>query len=92
MVSCRKYNISLAIRWSSDVNVVDRRDLSLTNTHSDTGFHYTIVRTGGETGHGEKLLNLTPEEVSKRLNNGSDGKAVKPFVAAREYRDGQSTA
>ena len=44
------------------------------------------------TDHGGKLANLTKNEVIERLDDESDGKAVKRLVAAREYLDGQSPA
>jgi transposase len=44
------------------------------------------------TKHGEKLSDLTIEEVTERLNEESDGKAIKRLVAAREYLDGNSPA
>jgi len=44
------------------------------------------------TEHGGKLSHLTVEEVTERLNNESDGKAVKRLVAAREYLGGVSPA
>lgn len=44
------------------------------------------------TDHGGKLANLTKNEVVERLDDESDGKAVKRLVAAREYLDGQSPA
>ena len=44
------------------------------------------------TKHGDKLSDLTIEEVTERLNEESDGKAIKRLVAAREYLDGHSPA
>lgn len=44
------------------------------------------------TDHGDKLPELTTEEVTERLRQESDGTAVKRLVAAREYLDGQSPA
>lgn len=44
------------------------------------------------TDHGDKLPELTTEEVTERLCQEIDGKAVKRLVAAREYLDGQSPA
>jgi transposase len=44
------------------------------------------------TKHGDKLSDLTIEEVTERLNDESDGKAIKRLVAAREYLDGNSPA
>ena len=44
------------------------------------------------TKHGDKLSDLTIEKVTKRLNDESDGKAIKRLVAAREYLDGSSPA
>ena len=42
------------------------------------------------TRHGEKLSDLTIEEVTERLANESDGKAIKRLVPASEYLDGNS--
>jgi transposase len=44
------------------------------------------------TEHGTKLPELTIEEVTERLVEESDGKAIKRLVAAREYLDGHSPA
>ncbi len=44
------------------------------------------------TKHGDKLSDLTIEEVTERLREESDGKAIKRLVAAREYLDGNSPA
>jgi transposase len=44
------------------------------------------------TKHGDKLSDLTIDEVTGRLNEESDGKAIKRLVAAREYLDGNSPA
>ena len=44
------------------------------------------------TEHGGKLSHLSVEEVTKRLAEESDGKAIKRLVAAREYLDGASPA
>ncbi|MFW5956473.1 MAG: IS630 family transposase [Halorhabdus sp.] len=44
------------------------------------------------TKHGDKLSSLTVDEITERLNEESDGKAIKRLVAAREYLDGSSPA
>ena len=44
------------------------------------------------TEHGTKLSELTLDELTERLADETDGKAVKRLVAAREYLDGQSPA
>ena len=44
------------------------------------------------TKHGDKLSDLTIDEVNERLDEESDGKAIKRLVAAREYLDGNSPA
>ena len=44
------------------------------------------------TKHGDKLSDLTIQEVTERLNEESNGKAIKRLVAAREYLDGNSPA
>jgi len=44
------------------------------------------------TKHGDKLSDLTIDEVTELLNEESDGKAIKRLVAAREYLDGNSPA
>lgn len=44
------------------------------------------------TEHGEKLSGIAPEDVTERLQEESDTKAVKRLVAVREYLDGQSPA
>lgn len=44
------------------------------------------------TKHGDKLSDFAAEEVTQRLNEESDGKAIKRLVAAREYLDGNSPA
>lgn len=44
------------------------------------------------TKHGEKLPHLTVDEVTERLQEESDGKAIKRLVAAREYLEGSSPA
>jgi transposase len=44
------------------------------------------------TKHGDKLSHLTIEEVTERLREESDGKAIKRLVAAREYLEGNSPA
>ena len=42
--------------------------------------------------HGEKLPNLTIDEVTERLAEESDGKAIKRLVAMRKYLAGNSPA
>lgn len=44
------------------------------------------------TKHGDKLSNLPVEEVTARLKEESDGKAIKRLVVARDYLDGNSPA
>lgn len=44
------------------------------------------------TARGEKLPNVTPEEVTDLLSTTRDGKAVKRLVVAREYLSGRSPA
>jgi len=44
------------------------------------------------TGHGEKLSSITVDDVTERLTDTADGKAVKRLVAAREYLEGNSPA
>jgi transposase len=44
------------------------------------------------TKHGDKLSDLTVDEITARLNDESDGKAIKRLVAARDYLDGASPA
>ena len=44
------------------------------------------------TRHGSKLSTLTAEEVTERLREETDGKAIKRLVAAREYLAGRSPA
>lgn len=44
------------------------------------------------TGHGTKLSEVTPEEITNRLAEETNGKAVKRLVAAREYLNGHSPA
>lgn len=44
------------------------------------------------TEHGGKLSHLTIEEVTYRLSEESDSKAIKRLVAVREYLDGASPA
>lgn len=44
------------------------------------------------TDHGEKLSEITPEDVIERLQDESDSKAIKRLVASREYLDGHSPA
>lgn len=44
------------------------------------------------TEHGEKLSDITAEEVIERLQYESDGKAIKRLVAARAYLAGDSPA
>lgn len=44
------------------------------------------------TEHGGKLSHLSVEEITNRLAEESDGKAIKRLVATREYLDGSSPA
>lgn len=44
------------------------------------------------TKHGDKLSHLSIEEVTERLNEESNSKAIKRLVAARLYLDGESPA
>lgn len=44
------------------------------------------------TDHGEKLSEISPKELTDRLKDESDSKAIKRLVVAREYLDVQSPA
>mgnify|MGYP000206366959 CR=1 FL=1 len=44
------------------------------------------------TKHGDKLSDLTIDDVTERLQEESDGKAIKRLVAARDYLAGNSPA
>ena len=44
------------------------------------------------TRHGEKLADLTIDEITEKLSEESDGKAIKRLVAVREYLAGNTPA